>query len=157
MARRRGDHDAAEAHLRTCLGWLRDVGGRSGVAFVLAQLGFVAEARGDAGRALALHREGFEAAAATGDPRAVALALEGLAGARALAGERARAARLLGTADAARASAGAPLPPAERVDVDRITARARDALGGAAFAAAFARGRDCGPEAWSSLDMDRPD
>ncbi|WP_243740792.1 hypothetical protein [Streptomyces sp. 8K308] len=37
---------------------------------------------------------------------------------------------------------GAPLPPAERGDVDRITAAARAALGEAAFTTAFRRGRE---------------
>jgi hypothetical protein len=123
VARRQGDLDTADARLRANLDWLREIGGRSGVAFALAELGFVAEQRGDAGRAMALHREGLDAARATGDPRAVALALEGVAGAYALEGDHVQAARLLGTATALRASTGAPLPPAERADVDRITAR----------------------------------
>ncbi|NEC01117.1 hypothetical protein, partial [Streptomyces anulatus] len=36
--------------------------------------------------------------------------------------------------------AGAPLPPAERADVDRVTAAARTVLGAPAFAEAFDRG-----------------
>jgi hypothetical protein len=48
-----------------------------------------------------------------------------------------RAVRLLGAATALRASAGAPLPAAERGDVDRITAAVRRTLGDAAFTAAF--------------------
>ena len=47
---------------------------------------------------------------------------------------------VLGAADAARRGAGAPLPPAERADVDRVTAAARAALGGPAFTEAFALG-----------------
>jgi hypothetical protein len=39
------------------------------------------------------------------------------------------AVRLLGTATALRESVGAPLPPAERGDVDRITAALREVLG----------------------------
>ncbi|MEV5311215.1 BTAD domain-containing putative transcriptional regulator, partial [Streptomyces sp. NPDC052610] len=111
-ARRRGDLDAAEAHLRPWLDWNRSRGADIGVALILAELGFCAELRGDAGRSLALHRDGLAAALASADPRAVALALEGLAGAHALGGRPARAARLLGTAEATRERSGAPLPPA---------------------------------------------
>ncbi|MFB4320204.1 BTAD domain-containing putative transcriptional regulator [Actinomadura sp. 21ATH] len=140
VARREGDHGTAEAQLRACLGLLRRIGGRTGVAFVLAQLGFVAEERGDAAGALALHREALDDARSTGDPRAIALCVEGIAGARALTGRYAHAARLLGTAARMRASIGAPLPPGERGDVDRIAAAARAALGDADFEAALARG-----------------
>ncbi|MES9541740.1 BTAD domain-containing putative transcriptional regulator [Actinomadura sp. NPDC000600] len=122
-ARRRGNLDEAEAILRRWLGWCRDIDGAPGLAFLLAELGFIAELRGDAGRALDLHTEGLAAARATGHPRAVALAQEGLAGALSLAGRRAEAAEALAAASRARAAAGAPLPEAERGDVDRIAAR----------------------------------
>ena len=59
----------------------------------------------------------------TGDPRAVALALEALAVASALDGDAEQAARLLAGAHALRDGVNAPLPPGERADVDRITAR----------------------------------
>ena len=143
-ARRRGDLDTTERLLSP---WLDADGGATGFAALtpLAELGFVAELRGDGERALALHRNGYREARATGGPRAVALALEGMAGALSLLGEHARATRLLGTADATRRGTGAPLPPAERGDVERITARTRSALGEAAFAAAFAEGIESGP------------
>ncbi|RMI39519.1 ATP-binding protein, partial [Actinomadura harenae] len=123
VARRRGDLDAAEEHLRSRLPWLRGIGGTAGIAFIQTQLGFAAEQRGDAASAEALHTTALETARETGDPRAVALALEGLAGARSLTGDTAEASRLLAEADAIRTSVGAPLPPAERFDVDRIAAR----------------------------------
>ncbi|NYD50396.1 putative ATPase/DNA-binding SARP family transcriptional activator [Actinomadura luteofluorescens] len=122
-ARRRGRLAEAEAILRRWLGWCREIDGAPGLAFLLAELGFIAELRGDAGRALDLHTEGLAAARATGHPRAVALAQEGMAGALSLAGRRAEAARALAAASRARAAAGAPLPEAERGDVDRIAAR----------------------------------
>ncbi|SFN02631.1 Predicted ATPase [Pseudonocardia ammonioxydans] len=136
-ARRRGDLDRAEQLLQHWregnLDWFDTLA-------PTAEMGFVAELRGDAGTALRLHADGYRSACAAGGPRAVALALEGLAGARALAGAYADAAELLGTAAAAREGAAAPLPAAERGDVDRITARAREGLGGPCFDAAFARG-----------------
>ncbi|MFD8938673.1 BTAD domain-containing putative transcriptional regulator [Streptomyces sp. NPDC059578] len=139
-ARRAGALDEAAEHFGALLSWFREVDYGPGVALVLAELGFVAQARGDARAAGALHREGLGVARGLGDARAIALALEGLAGAGLVAGEGERAAVLLGAAAAARDSVGAPLPPAERGDVDRIAAGARAALGGAVFDLAFARG-----------------
>ncbi|MEV5573228.1 BTAD domain-containing putative transcriptional regulator [Spirillospora sp. NPDC052269] len=129
VARRRGDLDTAEEHLRSRLPWLRGIGGTAGIAFIHTQLGFVAEQRGDAASAAGLHTTALEAARETDDPRAVALALEGLAGARSLDGDLAEAARLLTEADAIRTSVGAPLPSAERFDVDRVAARISAARG----------------------------
>ncbi|MBT2206734.1 BTAD domain-containing putative transcriptional regulator [Actinomadura sp. NEAU-AAG7] len=146
IARHRGDLDTAEAHLLPWLRWIRTQKGEPGLALVLAELGFIAELRGDASAALAAHREGLESAREVGDPRAVALALEGIAGARVLGGAPDEAARLLGTAAALRASVGAPLPPAERTDVDRIAARARSVLGEARYEAEFRRGSATSPD-----------
>ncbi|WP_073907085.1 BTAD domain-containing putative transcriptional regulator [Streptomyces sp. CB00455] len=151
-ARRTGQFETAECHLQPWLEWNRRQGVASGEALILAELGFVAEQCGDAGRALALHLEGLDAARRAGDPRALALALEGTAGALALAGCPTDAARLLGSAAAARESVGAPLPAAERDDVDRATVRAGEVLGGEAFATAFRQGRRHG-----SYDVPLPD
>ncbi|MFF7095810.1 BTAD domain-containing putative transcriptional regulator [Streptomyces rubradiris] len=148
-ARRSGDLDAAEAHLRHLREGYADVSSQAGDHLLLAELGFVAELRGDAGTAAAHHLRGLEVARAIDEPRALALSLEGLAGAAALRGTRAAAARaalLLGAADAARRSVGAPLPPAERTDVDRVERTARAALGDAAFARSFADGTRLTPE-----------
>ncbi|MEV4996915.1 BTAD domain-containing putative transcriptional regulator [Streptomyces niveus] len=139
-ARQEGDHDLAENLMRGLLTWFREVGYGPGSTLALAELGFVAELRGDADTARALHLEGFDTAYELGDPRAVALAVEGLAGAQAAAGRYGDSARLLGAAAAARASVGTPLPPAERRDVDRVTALAREALGATGFEAEFGRG-----------------
>ncbi|MFF2774153.1 BTAD domain-containing putative transcriptional regulator [Streptomyces sp. NPDC058052] len=146
-ARREGDLDTAEAHMRNVLDTHRRMGYEPGMpALILAELGFAAELRGDAGRALELQRSGLAAARATGDPRSLALGLEGLAGAVSLAGDAARAARLLGTAAAVRASVGVPLPEGEHDDVVRITARAGAALGAEAYEAEYARGAATPPE-----------
>ncbi|MFF1256978.1 BTAD domain-containing putative transcriptional regulator [Streptomyces sp. NPDC058321] len=144
-ARRSGDLDAAQAHLLRIRDAFGEVSSEAGDHLLQAELGFVAELRGDAAGAAAHHLLGLDVACAIGEPRAVALSLEGLAGAAALSGDGGRAAALLGSADAARRSAGAPLPPAERGDVDRITARATAALGGPAFAEAFGHGADLSP------------
>ena len=139
-ARRQGRLDEAERYLRGILSAHRRDDYRPGQAFALAELGMCAEARGDAAAARELHAEGLKFARLARDPRAVAMALEGLAGADALVGEGLRAARLLGAAARARAEAGAPLPAAERFDVDRITAAVRGSLGGAALEREWAHG-----------------
>ncbi|MEV5243450.1 tetratricopeptide repeat protein, partial [Streptomyces cinnamoneus] len=144
-ARREGDLAAAEALLLRIRDWYAEVSSECGNPLVLAELGFVAELRGDAVTARAWHEQALDAAGVLGDPRAVALPVEGLAGAAVLSGEPGRAAFLLGAAAAARASAGAPLPPAERGDVDRITAAAEAALGAVALRQAFDQGAAQGP------------
>ncbi|MEU6986149.1 BTAD domain-containing putative transcriptional regulator [Streptomyces sp. NPDC046324] len=146
-ARREGLLEEAEEHLREVLDWHRLVGLDGANALILAELGFAAELRGDAEGALALQEEGYATALTTGDPRAVALALEGLAGAHALAGRGEGAAVLLGAASALRASTGAPLPPAERRDVERVASSARALLGEAPFEAGLARGAGLSAEA----------
>ncbi|TCP56444.1 putative ATPase [Tamaricihabitans halophyticus] len=139
-ARREGDLDTAERHLRALVDWHRrdELPGTSALAFV--ELGFVAEQRGDPEQAAQWQLAAYELASESPDPRALALTLEGLAGARALAGAAAEAARLLGAAASLRSAAGAPLPAAERMDVDRISAAAAGVLGAATFDAEFAAG-----------------
>ena len=154
VARRQGRFDDALRHLHNVRGWHRQVAYEPGNALVLAELGFIAEQRGDPNGALALHLDGWRIARRLGDPRAVALALEGLAGAEALAGRHDRAAGLLGTAAATRDAVGAPLPKAERGDVDRVEARILAALGEADFVAALARGRQLAPGEAAALVTD---
>ncbi|GGP00527.1 SARP family transcriptional regulator [Nonomuraea glycinis] len=156
VARRRGRLDEAERRMRAQLGWVREVSGDPGAALILAELGFAAEQRGDAAGALDLHLQSLASARKVGDPRAVALAFEGLAGARALRGRYDEAARLLGGAAALRESVGAPLPPAERGDVDRITAAVRQALGDDAFTAAMTAGATRPGGATAGHDFSEP-
>ncbi|UKD58764.1 AAA family ATPase [Amycolatopsis sp. FU40] len=135
-ARRSGDLDAAERHLTRIRDEYRGLSSTAGDHLLYAELGFVAELRGDAVQAKRYHRQGLEYARMLAEPRAFALSLEGLAG----TAVPETAALLLGAADAARRSVGAPLPPAERGDVDRITEAAQRVLGASAFAAIFERG-----------------
>jgi predicted ATPase len=158
-ARREGELDAAETHLRCVLDWCRRVDLERGVAsaLTLAELGFVAERRGDAAAARARHLQSFIVAQRLGDRRAKALAMEGLAGAQALAGHHDHAALLLGAAAAARQEAGAPLPVTEQGDVTRATQRARATLGEEAFAAGYRRGRSLAPDdALAALGLPAP-
>ncbi|MFD4572829.1 BTAD domain-containing putative transcriptional regulator [Streptomyces sp. NPDC058417] len=163
-ARRAGDLAAAEAHLHRIRDGWADVSSQAGDHLLHAELGFLAELRGDADTCRDQHLRGLAVAQSLDEPRALALSLEGLAGASLLrpapvpastgtptSADRpavcaaACAALLLGAADAARRSVDAPLPPAERGDVDRVESAARRALGDRAFEEAFARGALLGP------------
>jgi predicted ATPase/DNA-binding SARP family transcriptional activator len=139
-ARRQGDLETAEPLLRSVLEWEQRMDSDAGAALILAELGFVAEQRGDPQAALSLHLDGLAAARRTGDPRAVALALEGVAGALSADVPTGWAARLLGSAQAVRESTGAPLPAAERGDVDRIASSLRALLGDDEFSSEFEQG-----------------
>ncbi|MER5947601.1 BTAD domain-containing putative transcriptional regulator [Streptomyces sp. NPDC001904] len=145
-ARRAGELDAAHAHLTRLRDTHGDVSSPAGDHLRAAEFGFLAELGGDAAAARAHHLCGLDAARVLAEPRAYALTLEGLAGAVSLAGDAAGAALLLGAADAARRGVGAPLPAAERGDVERIAARALGALGGAAYDARFREGAALEPE-----------
>ncbi|HLU28946.1 MAG TPA: BTAD domain-containing putative transcriptional regulator, partial [Glycomyces sp.] len=146
LERRAGDLDAAEGIARRWLDRIDRAPGRhESAAMILDELGFAAEMRGDGDEALRLHRRALARSAARLDGRAAALSLEGLAGAWSLLGEPRRAARALGTAAALREARGAPLPPGERFDLDRIESRLAAALGPAEFAAERARGRGADP------------
>nr|WP_042188741.1 BTAD domain-containing putative transcriptional regulator [Kibdelosporangium sp. MJ126-NF4]CEL18426.1 Signal transduction response regulator / Tetratricopeptide repeat-containing protein [Kibdelosporangium sp. MJ126-NF4]CTQ97909.1 Signal transduction response regulator / Tetratricopeptide repeat-containing protein [Kibdelosporangium sp. MJ126-NF4] len=128
-ARRAGDLADAEKLLHQILDWHERVRYSPGVALATAELGFIAELRGQADQALSWHTTSLDTAAASGDPRSIALAKEGLAGAHSLAGHHDKAETLLAEAAEARAAVGAPLPPGERADVDRITARIQGSPG----------------------------
>jgi predicted ATPase/DNA-binding SARP family transcriptional activator len=152
-ARREGKLDVAETHLRSVLQTSLRTDSEPDVAHMisLSELGFIAEQRGDPAAAGSWHLESLNAAQKLGDPQAVAQALTGLAGAQALGGQPALAAQLLGAADTAWRSAGASLPPGDSADVSRITGVTRQALGEAAFAAEFQKGRRLRPEQAASL------
>ncbi|MGI5441695.1 AfsR/SARP family transcriptional regulator [Streptomyces shenzhenensis] len=145
-ARRSGDLAAAEAHLARIRDGYADVSSEAGDHLLLAELGFLAELRGDAEGSANHHLRGWDVARSLDEPRALALSLEGLAGAAVLCRWAGRergavcAAQLLGAADAARCGVGAPLPTAERGDVDRIAAVARAVLGDDRHGEEFERG-----------------
>ena len=139
-ARRQGDYHLARAHHEHALSVYRRGRAELGVTLTHAWLGYTAELEGDADQAEAHHIESLTIARKIGDPRAVALPLEGLAGVAVLRGDYQRCATLLGAATALRASVDAPLPPAERVDVDRAAGAARAHLDNSAFDLAFDEG-----------------
>ncbi|MFF5243281.1 BTAD domain-containing putative transcriptional regulator [Streptosporangium sp. NPDC000095] len=152
-ARRDGRLDVAETHLRDVLDHTPPDSGEPPpyLPMIMTELGFVAEGRGDAAAALDMHLVALDLMARFDGTREMTVAVYGLAGALAVAGLHDRAARLLGAGAAALASGPMPLTSVESGDVDRITARVRDALGEERFAAERERGTALTPEQIRSL------
>ncbi|NJP31077.1 BTAD domain-containing putative transcriptional regulator [Micromonospora thermarum] len=138
-ARRDGKLDLAVTHLER----LVEEGGDDAVflPMVLTELGR-AVADDEPERAFALHARAYDLAVAIAAPLDVVGALDGLASA---VPEPAVAARLLGAAAAGRAASGVPVAPAERDEIDRLTARLVAALGADGFADAYRAGHDLSP------------
>ncbi len=142
--RYRGELAEAAEVLREVLAMDRVAAIPMAMAFAANSMGFVAEQNGDLEDAERWHLVGLNAARQTQDRRALALAVEGFAGVAVGRGDGERVGFLLGAADAARRSAGAPLPPGERRDVDRIESAARQASGDLLFEQAFPVGARAG-------------
>ena len=140
IARRRGEPAEALRYVDEGLALPRSRGIPLMRSSLLVARGYSADLAGDCIQALAAQEEALTVALRLGATRVTANAVEGLAGALALKGDAETVARLLGAADALRRRSGGPMPAAERFDVDRAERRAREALGDAAFAAAFEAG-----------------
>ncbi|MEV0622459.1 BTAD domain-containing putative transcriptional regulator [Nonomuraea sp. NPDC050404] len=139
-ARRAGRPDLAERHLNHLLeGLSRDPDDEPALQLpdTLIELGFVKELGGDPAVAMDLHAEALAAALKIGDPRT---AIGAVVGAAAASGFTERSAVLLGLAAAAREIHQLTPGVAELVDIERVTARTRDALGEEAFEKAYAQG-----------------
>ncbi|SCG75822.1 BTAD domain-containing putative transcriptional regulator [Micromonospora coxensis] len=138
-ARREGRRDVAVTHLQR----LVDAGGDDALflPMVLGELAY-AIADEDPARALTLHARAYDVAVAIGAPRDATGALDGLASA---VPQPQVAARILGAAAAAR-NTRVPRSPAERHEVERVTARCVAALGADGFAAAYRAGHDLRPD-----------
>jgi len=136
---RRGDYRRARDLLEAGLALAREHGDTEGTAYTLLELGDVARVQGDDaaaslfGESLRLYRE-------HGERWGVAECLHRFA-LLAASGERPeRAVRLFGAAEALRTETSASLTPPQRTEYERAMAGAREALGEAGFAAAWAAG-----------------
>ncbi|MGW4642965.1 BTAD domain-containing putative transcriptional regulator [Sphaerisporangium sp. NPDC004334] len=147
-ARRAGDHAGARTRLRRAMDLLpaeRSAGGGTGsrsrmipaqlVAFVWLEASRVETLAGDLAAGGRRLREALEAVAATPDDTARATVLEGAAEWLVGAGEPGRAAAALAAASRLRG-----VPDSADREVAALVARCRDALGEAAFAAAWRAG-----------------
>jgi predicted ATPase len=140
-ARRQGDYGRARELHQAALSFYREAGFAGEVARSLSSLGYVEELRGDLDAAEACHRESLRLARDLPDELPLAMVLEGLARVAAAQRQPERAAVLLGAAESIRTRTGAPLPPQERIDVERAARAAVSALGREAFAEEIEQGR----------------
>lgn len=133
---RQDAHARAEALYMESVALFREQGDRAAVAIGLKGLGDVARLGGEADRAAARYAESLRLAHAMGNALGVAECFEGFAQLAAVTGEGDRAARMLGAAAAIRASAQAPVSPANRPALEAAAAAARAMLGAPDYAAA---------------------
>ena len=139
--RLRGDLDRAAAALEEGLALSRSIGNTWGVGIALQDLAQVARERGEQHRAAALFAECMAGAREIADSRRVAECLEGFAELAAEASQAERATRLLGAAQALRDANGSAVESLDRAIHAHSVAAARQALGEAAFTAAWNAGR----------------
>ena len=140
VARTAGDEASARSWLDESLTVARAVGKPASVSWSLWGLGQLAGARGEYGHAAVAFRESLAHARAMGRPDFAIKNVEGLAMVAAGGGRPTRAARLLGAAAAARQARGIPRLPVEQAGYEALVRRVEAALGGPAFAAAWAAG-----------------
>ena len=144
VARYRSDPWAAATLLRESLELSRSIGFREGIAWCEEQLGLIALERGDLRDAEVRLRSSYATHRDLRDRWRMASVLEDQAAVVLAEGEDAshaeRAAWLLGLAQATREAIGTVLAPCERPPHERSFARARAALGDAAYEAARRRG-----------------
>jgi predicted ATPase/DNA-binding SARP family transcriptional activator len=147
-----GDPERARSLHEESLLLRRELGLKGEIARTVSSLGRVATYRGDYAQAHGCYTESLRLVRELGNRPAMATCLEGLAclaatvdqGAQnpGAASEAGQAAQLFGAAQALREAIGAPLPPVHRAEHERNVAAVRGMLGEAAFAAAWAEGRD---------------
>jgi tetratricopeptide (TPR) repeat protein len=137
----RGDFARARNLYAEALALERDLGAISQIALCLSNLGGVAERLGDLPGAMMYQRESLEIYRVLKDRWNATSALEGVALLALVHGRAEAAARLLGAADGFREAVGAVLAANERADHERAVTAAGEALGAAAFTAAWDAGR----------------
>jgi non-specific serine/threonine protein kinase len=145
VAQHRGDPARAAALLRESLALFTEMGDRHALGAAQHALGLALWGEGDAAGGAALLRESLALRRQLGEPAGIAECLEGLAAVAAGRGDAcgpARATPLLGAAAALRERLHTPLPAPDRARHEATVARARAALGDAAWAAAEATGRE---------------
>ncbi len=151
VAFRQGDYERARPFYEESLRLRRELENAEGIAVSLSGLGNLARAQGNHGRAAQLYLESLSLLQTSSDTALVipileqAAAMIGVACDPALSPDMVaslRATQLFGAAASLRDILAAPLPPAARVAYQRDVDVVRRALGGDAFARAWAEGRD---------------
>jgi hypothetical protein len=140
VARDDGAYALAQERFSESLALFTKLGDTWGTAFVLLGLAQATLRQGDARQAATLAAESLALARDQGIRRHVAAALETMGAIAAARGRPDRGARLFAAAAALREATGTAVLAADRTAYDRQLARIKDALGGDAFAAAWAAG-----------------
>ncbi len=141
IAQMQADNNLARALHEESLSIRREMGNKRDIAFSLHNLGILAQEDGECARSYALLTESLTYFRDTGDKNCLVYSFEALASLAVRETRRERGARLWGAASALRDTLGAPLPPVEREKLERETTAARQQMGEAAFARAWAEGR----------------
>jgi predicted ATPase/class 3 adenylate cyclase/tetratricopeptide (TPR) repeat protein len=141
VAFHQGSYTAARSLHEESLGIRRELGDKRGIAITLNNLGGVALQQGEYASARSLYQESLGIHREVGDKRGAAYSLEAFAYLAVKADTEQRAARLWAAAAALREAIGSPLPPNDREEQESKIAMAKEALGEAAFAAAWEEGR----------------
>jgi predicted ATPase/DNA-binding CsgD family transcriptional regulator len=136
-----GNYDRAESMLEESLAISREGGYREGVGWALNQLGMVAYHRGNLERAELSLRESLAVHKDLGDMGRVASVLEALAETASARKQFGLSARLFGAAERLRETVGAPVPPCERPEHDRVLASVRTNVGDEEFSRLRAEGK----------------
>jgi predicted ATPase/class 3 adenylate cyclase len=142
LMRTAGRYDDAEIRYQESLQLFVSLGVKDGRPSVLHNLGYVALGQGDAARAAEYFREALSLFQNLGDQRGVAECIAGFASALGALGEPRQAARLYGGAQVIFERTGTQIFFSNVAEHGRNVAAVRDALGEAAFAAAFHQGRN---------------
>ena len=141
LAEYEGDYSQARSFYEQVLGLFRELGNYERVVWTLHGLGFLALCQNDLSTARSLLNESLMMFCDSEDRPGKVRSLDRFANLALAEGQARRAVRLLGAADAARESIGAPQPPSEREEYDRIIRAARLELEGDAFAEVWDEGR----------------
>jgi predicted ATPase/DNA-binding CsgD family transcriptional regulator/transcriptional regulator with XRE-family HTH domain len=141
VARDRGAYGRAVALDEEALALWQARGDEWGTAIALQGLSTSARLQGDLARAAGLLQQALARYAALRDPAYAAVCVEELASIAGLMRRPEQAARLFGAAEGLREVVGAPLTAWQRERHEGSVAAARAALGGPAYAAAWAAGR----------------
>jgi predicted ATPase/DNA-binding CsgD family transcriptional regulator len=147
LAFRRGDCERANSLLEESLLVKREREDRWGIAAALHHLGDVALEQGHFSTARARYEDSLVQWAELGDIWSIAMVLESLAGMAQARGNPARALKLVGAASALRERLhGAPMPPVQRAQQQKLIEAVQGSLGTEAATAALAEGRAMGFE-----------
>ncbi len=141
VARRQGDYKQATTLYEESLTIKRELGNRERIAFSLDGLGRVAWSQGDHASAYSLQTEALTLRREADNPISLAHSLEAFAILAAAQQQAERAVRLFGAAESFHEALYYSLLPMWRIEHDRGVAAAREQLGEAAFAQAWAEGR----------------